>query len=67
MTPAELLADQQRVVKLQGINQPVQERSAYYLALEKASFRRNTPYAEVLNLQTRFCMQLKKPLDVSSG
>ncbi len=39
ITSAELLADQQRVGELQRINQPVQERSDYYLALEKASFR----------------------------
>ena len=39
MTSAELLADQQRVGELQGINQPIQERSDYYLALEKSSFR----------------------------
>lgn len=39
LTAEELSADRQRVSDLQFINQPVQERSDYYLALEKVSFR----------------------------
>ncbi|MFD2572449.1 Tn3 family transposase [Spirosoma soli] len=35
----QLAADQQRVDELRAINQPVQERTDYYLALEKASHR----------------------------
>ncbi|XAZ82168.1 Tn3 family transposase (plasmid) [Fibrella sp. ES10-3-2-2] len=39
LTAGELSADKLRVSDLQRINQPVQERSDYYLALEKVSFR----------------------------
>lgn len=39
ITAQELLADKQRVGELQTVNQPIQERSDYYLALEKASYR----------------------------
>ncbi|WP_229365766.1 DUF4158 domain-containing protein [Fibrisoma montanum] len=35
----QLAADQQRVAELQAINQPVHERTDYYAALEKASYR----------------------------
>lgn len=35
----QLAADQQRVTELQAINQPVHERTDYYVALEKASYR----------------------------
>jgi hypothetical protein len=39
LTATELLADRQRVVELRTLNQPIAERSDYYLSLEKASHR----------------------------
>ena len=35
----ELLSDKQRVAEIKTINQPIDERTDYYLALEKLSFR----------------------------
>ncbi|GAA4461182.1 hypothetical protein GCM10023189_36530 [Nibrella saemangeumensis] len=35
----QLLADKQRVAEIKTINQPIDERTDYYLALEKVSFR----------------------------
>ncbi len=39
ITPEGLLTDKRRVEELTTINQPIQERSDYYVALEKASVR----------------------------
>lgn len=39
LTNGQLLADKQRVAELKTINQPIDERTDYYQALEKASFR----------------------------
>lgn len=39
LTNGQLLADKQRVAELKTINQPIDERTDYYQALERASFR----------------------------
>ncbi|WP_019991028.1 Tn3 family transposase [Rudanella lutea] len=39
LTSSQLLTDKQRVADLKTINQPIDERTDYYQALEKASFR----------------------------
>ena len=39
LNPEQLTADKDRLTELKTINQPIQERADYYLALEKASLR----------------------------